>query len=70
MQKAPCKPGRCYPKEQLDKVYQAAVESVEEAIINAMIAAKTMTGINGNTVYAIPHDKLMQVIKGYSHKAQ
>ncbi|WP_259089957.1 DmpA family aminopeptidase [Mucilaginibacter dorajii] len=58
------------PKEQMDKVYQATVESVEESIINAMIAAKTMTGINGNTVYAIPHDKLMQVINSYSHKMQ
>jgi L-aminopeptidase/D-esterase-like protein len=58
------------PKEQLDKVYQATVESVEEAIVNAMIAAKDMKGINGNTVYAIPHDKLMQVINSYSHKAQ
>jgi D-aminopeptidase len=58
------------PKEQMDKVYQATVESVEEAIVNAMIAAKDMKGINGNTVYAIPHDKLMQVINSYSHKAQ
>ncbi|HEY9196728.1 MAG TPA: P1 family peptidase [Mucilaginibacter sp.] len=58
------------PKEQMDKVYEATVQSVEEAIINAMIAAKDMKGINGNTVYAIPHDKLMQLINSYSHKAQ
>jgi len=58
------------PKEQMDKVYQATVESVEEAIINAMIAAKDMKGVNGNTVFAIPHDKLMQMINSYSHKMQ
>lgn len=52
-------------KEQLDKVYQAAVFATEEAIINALVAAKTMTGINGNTIYAIPHDKLIETIKNY-----
>lgn len=53
------------PKEQLDKVYGATVEATEEAIINAMIAAKDMTGFNGNTIYALPHDELMKVIKNY-----
>ncbi|TFF33624.1 DmpA family aminopeptidase [Mucilaginibacter psychrotolerans] len=58
------------PKEQLDKVYQATVDATEEAIINAMVAAKDMKGINGNTAYAIPHDKLMALINGYSHKTR
>jgi D-aminopeptidase len=56
------------PKEQMDKVYQATVEATEEAIINAMVAAKDMKGVNGNTAYAIPHDKLMELMNNYSHK--
>ena len=38
----------------------------QEAIINAMIAAETMTDINGYTVHAIPHDHLRQVLKKYN----
>ncbi|MNY77266.1 Peptidase family S58 [compost metagenome] len=55
------------PKEQLDKVYQATVQATEEAIINALVAAKTMKGTNDNTIYAIPHKKMMDAINNYSH---
>jgi len=59
------------PKEQLDKVYQATVEATEEAIINALVAAETMEGINGNTLYALPHDRLQTIMKKYNRlKAQ
>jgi len=46
-------------------LFEATVQSVEEAIINAMIAAETMEGINGNKVYALPHDLLIDVLKKY-----
>ena len=46
-------------------LFEATVQCVEEAIINAMVAAETMEGINGNKAYAIPHDKLMAVLKEY-----
>jgi D-aminopeptidase len=39
---------------------------VEEAIVNALVAAETMTGINGNTVYALPHDRLREALKKYN----
>jgi len=42
------------------------VQVNQEAIINAMIAAETMTDINGYTVHAIPHDHLRQVLKKYN----
>ena len=32
---------------------------------NALVAAKTMTGINGNTIYALPHDQLRAVLQKY-----
>ena len=47
-------------------LFEATVHAVEEAIINAMIAAKTMEGINGNKAYAIPHDLLIKILKKYN----
>ncbi|MDA7915914.1 P1 family peptidase [Verrucomicrobia bacterium] len=51
--------------DQIDPLFVATVQAVEEAIINAMVAAQTMTGINGNKVYALPHDQLVKVLKKY-----
>ena len=53
-------------KDHLDKVYEGAVEATEEAIINALLAAETMEGIDGNTIYAIPRDRLKEVMKKYN----
>lgn len=47
-------------------VFEATVQVVEEAIINAMIAAETMKGINGNTSFAIPHDILVETLQKYN----
>ena len=52
---------------ELDPLFEATVQATEEAIINALIAAKTMTGRDGNKVVAIPHDRLKQVLKKYKH---
>lgn len=54
------------PKWHLNPVFKATVEATEEAIINALVAARDMTGINGNTFYGIPHEQLKQVIKKYN----
>jgi D-aminopeptidase len=35
-------------------------------VINAMVAAETMTGIDGHTVIALPHDRLREVLKKYN----
>ena len=52
--------------DQLMPVFEATVQAVEEAIINAMIAAETMEGINGNKAYALPHDLLIKTLKAYN----
>lgn len=52
--------------DQIDWVFQSTVEAVEEAIINAMIAAETMEGINGNKVYALPHALLIKLLQKYN----
>ncbi|CAF3475639.1 unnamed protein product, partial [Rotaria sp. Silwood2] len=41
--------------EEMDPLFEAVTQATEEAILNAMIAAKTMEGIHGNKIYAIPH---------------
>ncbi|MCK5443927.1 MAG: P1 family peptidase, partial [Maribacter sp.] len=51
--------------DRLTPLFEATVQSVEEAIINAMIAAETMEGINGNKAYALPHDLLIDLLKKY-----
>jgi L-aminopeptidase/D-esterase-like protein len=54
------------PNDQLDAVFQAVVQSVEEAVDNALVAAETMTGVDNHTVIAIPHDRLREVLKKYN----
>ncbi|HYW48175.1 MAG TPA: P1 family peptidase [Bryobacteraceae bacterium] len=57
------------PNDSLNPVFEAAVQATEEAIINAMVAAETMTGANGHTIYALPHDRLRDVLKKYNRLA-
>jgi D-aminopeptidase len=49
----------------IDPLFQATVEAMEEAIVNAMIAADTMSGLNGTVVHALPHDELCAVLARY-----
>lgn len=50
----------------LTPAFEATVQAVEEAIINAMVAAETMEGIHGNKAYALPHDLLIDILKKYN----
>lgn len=50
---------------RITPLFTATVEATEEAIVNAMVGAKTMTGPTGHTVEALPHDRLQQVLKKY-----
>jgi len=50
---------------RMDPLFTAAVQATEEAIVNAMVAATTMVGINGYRVEAIPHDRLAEVMRKY-----
>ncbi len=54
------------PNDLLDPVFAATVQATEEAVINAMIAAETMTGIENHHVIALPHDQLRAVLKKYN----
>jgi L-aminopeptidase/D-esterase-like protein len=54
------------PNDSLDPIFAATVQATEEAIINAMIAAESMTGIDNHHVTALPHDQLKAVLKKYN----
>jgi len=50
---------------RITALFEAAVQATEEAIINALIAAETMTGINGTTSSAIPHERVRDILRKY-----
>ncbi|MDE2804311.1 MAG: P1 family peptidase [Gemmatimonadota bacterium] len=51
---------------RLNPLFTATVEATEEAIINALVAAETMTGANDVTVHAVPHDRLREALRKYN----
>lgn len=53
-------------KWNLDPVFKATVEATEEAIINALVAAEDMEGINGNKLFALPHKRVQEILKKYN----
>ena len=54
------------PNERINPLFREVANATEEAIVNALVAAETMEGINGNTVYAIPHDRLRAALKKFN----
>jgi D-aminopeptidase len=51
--------------DQIDELFWAAIEATEEAILNSMVAAETMVGRDGITFHALPHDRLVEVMRRY-----
>jgi L-aminopeptidase/D-esterase-like protein len=54
------------PNDDLNPLFLATVQAVEESVVNALIAAKTMKGINDVEVDALPHPELQQVLRRYN----
>jgi D-aminopeptidase len=54
------------PNDSLDPIFLATVQATEEAVVNAMVAAETMKGINDHEVIALPHDRLREVLRKYN----
>lgn len=61
---------RMMPNDALNPVFDATVQATEEAILNAMVGAETMTGNRGNKIYALPHERLKEVLRKYNRYAQ
>ncbi len=54
------------PNDQISPLFEATVQATEEAIINALLAAKTMVGKNNTKIYELPEDRLMEILKKYN----
>lgn len=50
----------------LNPLFQATVQAVEEALVNCLVAARTMTGANNTTIHALPHDRLRTILDKYN----
>ena len=51
--------------DEINPVFRAVVEATEESVVNALMKAETMTGINGNTIHALPYERLADVMAKY-----
>ena len=58
------------PNDMIEPIFAATVQATEEAVINAMVAAETMTGIENHKVIALPHERLREVLKKYNRLNQ
>ncbi|MBL0169664.1 MAG: P1 family peptidase [Gemmatimonadaceae bacterium] len=57
---------RTLSKQSLNPVFRATVDATEEAIVNSLVAAKDMDGLNGNRVFALPHERLRAVLRKFN----
>ncbi len=58
------------PNERMDQLFEATVEATEEAILNALVAARTIVGRDDHKVLGLPHDRLREVLKKYNRLAE
>jgi D-aminopeptidase len=58
------------PDANFDPLFDATVQATEEAVINALVAARTMTGANGVTVQALPQDRLREILRQYGRLSE
>ncbi len=57
------------PNARINPLFAATVQATEEAILNAMLAAETMTGANDLRVHALPHDRMLTALRKYGRAA-
>ena len=51
---------------RLSQLFEATVQATEEAIVNALVAAEPMTGIDNHRVLALPHDQLQAILRKHN----
>lgn len=54
------------PNDRIDPLFRATIEATEEAVVNAMLAAQTMTGADGIRVFGLPGDRVVQAMRKYN----
>ena len=57
------------PNDRMGALFEATVQATEEAVVNALVAAETMTGADNHKVLALPHDRLREILKKYGRLA-
>ncbi len=55
-----------WPNDRIDPLFRATIQATEEAVVNAMVAAETMTGADNIRVRALPHDELRAILTRYN----
>jgi len=55
---------------QINDLFQATIEATAEAVLNALVAAETMTGRDGNVAHALPHDRMQAIMRQYGRLHQ
>jgi D-aminopeptidase len=46
-------------------LFAATVQATEEAVVNALVAAETMTGRDGRTAHRLPHERVQALLKAH-----
>jgi len=54
------------PNDRIDPLFRATIEATEEAVVNAMLAAQTMTGADGIRVFGLPGDRVVEILRKYN----
>jgi D-aminopeptidase len=54
------------PNDRIDPLFQATIDATEEAVVNAMLAAQTMTGADGIRVFGLPGDRVVAALRKYN----
>ena len=52
--------------EEMSPLFKATADATEESILNALVAAENMTGKNNTKIYALPEDRLIEILKKYN----
>jgi L-aminopeptidase/D-esterase-like protein len=56
--------------DDMNPLFEATAQATEEAIVNAMVGAESMTGYEGHTVMALPHDRVQELLQKYNRTAR
>ena len=54
------------PNDQMDPLFRATIDATEEAVVNAMLAAETMTGADGIRLFGLPGDRVVAALRKYN----
>ena len=54
------------PNDRIDPLFKATIDATEEAVVNAMLAAQTMTGADGIRAFGLPGERVVEILRKYN----